>query len=305
VLAPALQNLPEFCLAAIVISSVIGLFAYEDAIMMWKVKKSDFLLWVVAFLFTIFLGAKYGLGVAIGLSLLIVIYESVTPQIHVLWSIPNTSHYRHVRQPEKGNFIHGVQILRIATSSMYFANSNTISVRVEKLMSQVEEDSGDIETIEMGGPQYIVLDMTTVVTIDTSALKALEEMYKMWLSRGVRICFANCSTRVLRTMNFAMFENIVAEEWFFPEVQSAVKYCIKYKRDQDRINNTNNGDRISISSSSYDDDDNDNDNGALAGGNLLVEGGGHCHNITHRQSHTNSTAADENNIIIGDTTTTH
>ncbi|OEU08064.1 sulfate permease [Fragilariopsis cylindrus CCMP1102] len=230
VLSPALQNLPEFCLAAIVISSVVGLFAYKDAIMMWKVKKSDFLLWIVAFLFTIFFGAKYGLGVAIVLSLLIVIYESVTPQIHVLWSIPNTCHYRHVRQPEKGNFIRGVHIFRIATSSMYFANSNTISVRLEKLMSQVimEGDiSGDVETMVTDNgdhPHSIVLDMTTVETIDTSALKALEGMYKMWFHhRGVQICFANCSTRVLRTMDFARFnKDIVSEEWFFPEVQSAV-----------------------------------------------------------------------------------
>ena len=257
VLSPALQNLPEFCLAAIVISSVVGLFAYKDAIMMWKVKKSDFLLWIVAFLFTIFFGAKYGLGVAIVLSLLIVIYESVTPQIHVLWSIPNTCHYRHVRQPEKGNFIRGVYIFRIATSSMYFANSNTISVRLEKLMSQVMEgDSGDVETmVTDGDPHSIVLDMTTVETIDTSALKALEGMYKMWFHRGVQICFANCSTRVLRTMDFAKFnKDIVPEEWFFPEVQSAVKYCIKNQKmvHQEQRINTNN-DRLG--SSSHDDDD--------------------------------------------------
>lgn len=257
VLSPALQNLPEFCLAAIVISSVVGLFAYKDAIMMWKVKKSDFLLWVVAFLFTIFFGAKYGLGVAIVLSLLIVIYESVTPQIHVLWSIPNTCHYRHVRQPEKGNFIRGVYIFRIATSSMYFANSNTISVRLEKLMSQVMEgDSGDVETmVTDGDPHSIVLDMTTVETIDTSALKALEGMYKMWFHRGVQICFANCSARVLRTMDFARFnKDIVSEEWFFPEVQSAVKYCIKNQimvHQEQRINTNN--DRLG--SSSHDDDD--------------------------------------------------
>lgn len=289
VLSPLLQNLPEFCLAAIVISSVIGLFAYKDAMMMWKVKKSDFLLWIVAFLFTIFLGAKYGLGVAIGLSLLIVIYESVTPQIHVLWSIPNTSHYRHVRQPEKGNFIQGVHIFRIATSSMYFANSNTISVRLEKLMSQVEEDSGDIETMAVvGDPRCIVLDMTTVETIDTSALKALEEMYKLWLHRGVQICFANCSTRVLRTMDFAKFEDIVSEKWFFPEVQSAVKYYIKYQMEhQEQINTTSD----QVSSSRHE------DSSALSGN---IENS-HQQLITKNGIRRQSQGADDNNV--GDATT--
>jgi sulfate transporter 4 len=264
VLAPALQNLPQFYLAAIVISSVIGLFAYKEAIMMWKVKKSDFLLWIVAFLATIFFGAEYGLGVAVGLSLLIVIYESVTPQLFVLWSIPNTSHYRHVRQPEKGNFIRGVLIVRIGTSSMYFANSNTISTRLEEIALRVNEensnnnngtdDDGTTTSSAVGDIKYIVLDMTPVITIDTSALQSLEDMHQTWKSRGVQICFANCSTRVLRTMDFAQFqEDIISKEWFLPDVQSAVKYCIKYQmNEQHRFNATNN---ISRLSSEQNDDD--------------------------------------------------
>jgi len=264
VLGPALQNLPQFVLAAIVISSVIGLFAYKEATMMWKVKKSDFLLWIVAFLVTIFFGAEYGLGVAVGLSLLIVIYESVTPQILILWSIPNTSHYRHVRQPEKGNFIRGVLIVRIGTSSMYFADSNTISTRLEKIALQINEEynnnnNNNIGTDDNDGTtttsaaaaselKYIVLDMTPVITIDTSALQSLNDMHQMWKSRGVQICFANCSTRVLRTMDFAQFqEEIVSKEWFLSDVQSAVKYCIKHQmNEQHRSNaNDNNSSRIS------------------------------------------------------------
>ena len=65
-----------------------------------------------------FLGAIYGLGIAIMLSLLIVIYKNVTSEIPVIWSIPNTNHYRHVQQLEKGNFICGVLVVRIGTSSV-------------------------------------------------------------------------------------------------------------------------------------------------------------------------------------------
>ena len=37
--------LPDFVLAAIVISSVAPLVAYSEAIKLWRVKKPDFLLW--------------------------------------------------------------------------------------------------------------------------------------------------------------------------------------------------------------------------------------------------------------------
>jgi hypothetical protein len=50
--------LPLYCLAAIVISSVTNLVDIGEARYLWKVKRSDFLLWMVAFLGTLFLGVQ-------------------------------------------------------------------------------------------------------------------------------------------------------------------------------------------------------------------------------------------------------
>jgi len=77
--------LPKFTLAAVVLSSVIQLVAYDVALSLWKIKKNDFMLWVVAFLGTLFLGVIVGISMAVGLSLVIVIYQSARPQISILW----------------------------------------------------------------------------------------------------------------------------------------------------------------------------------------------------------------------------
>ena len=37
VLTPLFKQLPKFCLAAIVINSVMSLFAHEEALHLWKV----------------------------------------------------------------------------------------------------------------------------------------------------------------------------------------------------------------------------------------------------------------------------
>eukprot|EP00967_Tisochrysis_lutea_P030499 scaffold35837_cov30-Tisochrysis_lutea.AAC.4 len=50
--------LPLFCLAAIVIASVTNLVDIAEARYLWNVKKSDFALWMVAFLGTLFLGVQ-------------------------------------------------------------------------------------------------------------------------------------------------------------------------------------------------------------------------------------------------------
>eukprot|EP00913_Durusdinium_trenchii_P003779 g3500.t1 len=114
---------PGYCvLAAIVISSVAPLVAYTEAIKLWRVKKNDFFLWVAAFLGTLFLGVLTGIALAVGLSLAIVIYESVRPQITILWRLPGTTIYRNVKQESSGAFVPNVFIARIG-SSIYFANA--------------------------------------------------------------------------------------------------------------------------------------------------------------------------------------
>jgi sulfate transporter 4 len=51
----------------------------------------DFAVWLVAFLATLFLGIELGLAAAIGLALLIVIFESAFPHTAVLGRVDRTT----------------------------------------------------------------------------------------------------------------------------------------------------------------------------------------------------------------------
>eukprot|EP00913_Durusdinium_trenchii_P005578 g5198.t1 len=75
-LTPLFYYLPKFVLAAIVVSSVSKLVAYDVAINLFKIKKSDFVMWMTAFVGTLCLGPLLGIGLAVMLSLAVVIYES-------------------------------------------------------------------------------------------------------------------------------------------------------------------------------------------------------------------------------------
>lgn len=50
----------------------------------------DFLVWIAAFLGTIFLGVEIGLAIAVGLAILLVIYQSAVPHFAVYGRLPNT-----------------------------------------------------------------------------------------------------------------------------------------------------------------------------------------------------------------------
>merc|ERR1719203_998480 len=157
-------NLPKFVLAAIVMNSVIPLVAFGEAKHLMRVKRHDFVLWVVAFLGTLFLGVLMGILVAVSLSLVIVISESVRPQLTILWRIPGTKIYRSMKQERNGAFIPNVFICRIG-SSMYFANASYIK---DSLIQYVED------LAEMSPTQYIILAPCPLFSNDSTAVHILE-----------------------------------------------------------------------------------------------------------------------------------
>mmetsp|Transcript_36277 Transcript_36277/g.79296 ORF Transcript_36277/g.79296 Transcript_36277/m.79296 type:complete len:855 (-) Transcript_36277:130-2694(-) len=223
-LTPLFFYLPKFALAAIVMSSVIPLVAYGEAIKLWRVKRVDFVLWVVAFLGTLFLGVLMGILVAVGLSLMIVISESIRPQISVLWRIPGTTIYRSMKQESSGVFIPNVFIVRIG-SSMYFANASYVK---DVLLAFIN----DLENIN--ATEYLVLEMTGVVSIDSTAAHVLHEIVHDFRNQGIQVAFAMVGNRTEKTMRKANLKNFIGEQWFFPTVNDAVQYCIRHQQAQQK-----------------------------------------------------------------------
>mmetsp|Transcript_2527 Transcript_2527/g.7108 ORF Transcript_2527/g.7108 Transcript_2527/m.7108 type:complete len:831 (-) Transcript_2527:236-2728(-) len=224
-LTPLFYHLPQFVLAAIVISSVIPLVAYGEAAKLYRVKSQDFVLWVVAFIGTLFLGVLMGIAIAVGLSLVIVIYESVRPQIMILWRIPGTTIYRNVKQESSGAFIPGVFIARIG-SSMYFANASFIK---DMLLAYVDDLSGvEVET------EYLVLEMTPVVSIDSTAAHVIQDIVSDFRGRKIQIAFAMVGNRVDKTLSKARLKEFIGENWFFATVHEAVVYCLRHQQAKRR-----------------------------------------------------------------------
>ena len=150
-------------LAAIVISGVFGLFDYEEGIHLWKVHKFDFLVWAFSFLGTLFLGAEKGLGIAVALSLLLVMYESARPHTAVLGKLPGTNVYRNVKQYPNAQTYDQLIVTRV-DAPMYFANIQHVR---DKIMKYTENAAKILKDKEL---RYVIVDCSPVSHIDTSAL---------------------------------------------------------------------------------------------------------------------------------------
>mmetsp|Transcript_5741 Transcript_5741/g.16637 ORF Transcript_5741/g.16637 Transcript_5741/m.16637 type:complete len:895 (+) Transcript_5741:79-2763(+) len=218
-LTPLFYYLPKFVLAAIVLNSVIPLVAIGEAKNLWRVKRHDFLLWVVAFVGTLFLGVLMGILVAVSLSLVIVIYESVRPQLTILWRIPGTTIYRNVKQESSGVFVPNVFICRIG-SSLYFANASFVKDMLLTYVSDLED---------VNPTEYLVLEMTPVITIDSTACHVFHDIVADFRSRGIEVAFAMTGNRVEKTMHKAGLKRMIGDQWFFATVNDAVLFCLRHQ----------------------------------------------------------------------------
>jgi len=212
------------------------------------VKKTDCLLWFTAFFGTLFLGVQIGLLVSIGVSLALVVIESVRPQMTVLWRLPGTPIWRSIKQESSGIFCPGVMVVRIG-ASMYFANVAFIRDYIHSMVGEFSEaadvadtrtrtpispDGGEVEGVWVTPEpiRYIVVEMTPVISIDSTALHMLEDMHRDLKERGIRLAFSTMGNRVEDTLKRAGLIEKMGAQWIFPSVHRAVQHCLWHRTRQ-------------------------------------------------------------------------
>ncbi|KAK9070506.1 hypothetical protein SSX86_010908 [Deinandra increscens subsp. villosa] len=238
-MTPLFEYIPQCALAAIVISAVIGLVDYDEAIFLWRVDKKDFFLWGVTSVTTLFLGIEIGVLVGVGFSLAFVIHESANPHIAVLGRLPGTTVYRNVQQYPEAYTYNGIVIVRI-DSPIYFANTSYIKDRLreyELVVDQSCKRGPEVERI-----YFVILEMAPVTYVDSSAVQSLKELYQEYNSRDIQIAIANPNKEVLLTLAKSGFIEQIGKEWCFVRVHDAVQVCLQH------VPNPNNAPRIPDSS---------------------------------------------------------
>ena len=211
-------------LAAIVISGVLGLVEFHEAIFLFRVAKLDCLVWMASFICTLMLGVEIGLAIAVGLAMLIVIYQSAFPKTAVLGRIPRTTIYRNVKQYPDAHTINGLLLIRV-DSPIYFANVAYIKDRMTKYELRAEEEAAENDGTQV---QYVILDMAPVSHIDAAAIHALQDIHSAYQKRNVQLILVNLNKQVQGMMVRAGLEKHIGTEFFFVRMHDAVKYCSEH-----------------------------------------------------------------------------
>ncbi|KAF5191832.1 Sulfate transporter 1.1 [Thalictrum thalictroides] len=186
-LMPLFYYTPNVILGAIIVTAVIGLIDYQAALKLWRVDKLDFVACLCAFFGVLFISVQIGLVIAVGVSVFKILLNVTRPNTVILGNIPGTHIYQNLRRYGEASRIPYFLILGIE-SPIYFANSTYLQ---ERLLRWVREEEEWIQTNKESPLKCVILDLTTVSSIDTSGLETIAELRRTLEKRSLQLVLVN------------------------------------------------------------------------------------------------------------------
>lgn len=163
--------LPVPVLTAIVISALLGATEFELAARLWKVSRTEFLIFVGAFVGVLMLGTINGVLIGIVLSFTEMIIRTAKPARCFLGIQPGHSHFRDLRESSQIHTVSSVVIYRFS-SNLFFANIGVLQSDIE---SHIKEDT-----------KVVIIDASGIGSIDITAADRLKILQQSLKQRGIR-----------------------------------------------------------------------------------------------------------------------
>lgn len=163
--------LPVPVLTAIVISALAGATEFELAARLWKVSRTECLIFVGAFMGVLFLGTINGVLIGIILSFSEMIIRTSKPARCFLGIQPGHRHFRDIEEGRQIHEVKGVVIYRFS-SNLFFANVSVLQK--------------DIENSLKADTKAVIIDASGVGSIDITAADRLVILQKSLEEKGIR-----------------------------------------------------------------------------------------------------------------------
>jgi SulP family sulfate permease len=178
--------LPHTVLAATIIVAVTALIDIDTLKEAWRYDKADAISLLLTFAGVLLLGVEEGIMLGVVLSLAVLVWRSSHPHMAVVGRLPGTEHFRNIERHQVET-LPGLVALRV-DESLYFANAQLLEEKIETLI-QTHPDT-----------RCLLLILSAVNQLDTTALGTLSELEKSLASRHIMLQFAEVKGPVLDRM---------------------------------------------------------------------------------------------------------
>lgn len=178
-LTPVFYYLPNAILASIIMVSVFSLIDIAYPKSLWKHRKDEFLILLLTFLTTLFVGIPQGILVGVLLSLLLMVYRTSKPHFAVLGNIINSDYYKNVNRFGDEAIVRDDLLIVRFDSQLYFGNKNFFK---RELFKHIEAKGSKLKGV--------ILNAEAINYIDSTAANMLVQVIHEIHERGIQFIIA-------------------------------------------------------------------------------------------------------------------
>jgi len=208
-LLPAIRNLPQAVLAAIVIKAVAHLADVSTLRYYVRLRTESIWGFSVALVAVLQTGILKGLIFAVALTLVVLMGKLSKPQDSVLGELNDTGDFVDIARYPNATQVPGLLIFR-PNGMLFFANATRIQNRVRELVKRTETSV-----------HAVVLNLEASPEIDVTTLDMLQELRNELRCMGKELWFARLADPVHELFQRSGFLEVLGQEAVYGEVDAA------------------------------------------------------------------------------------
>ncbi|MGB5818266.1 MAG: solute carrier family 26 protein [Saonia sp.] len=212
-LTPLFYYLPNAVLAAVIMVSVFGLVDVEYPKSLWKYRKDEFVVLLITFLATLFIGIKEGILIGILCSLLLMVYRTSKPHFAVLGNIKNSDYYKNINRFGDEIVVRKDLLIVRFDAQLYFGNASYFQTQ---LLKQIEA-KGE-------GLRGVILNAEAINYIDSTAAKMLIATIEDLHGRNLQFYIAGAIGPTRDIVFRSAIIDVLKKEHLFVQTKDAVAY---------------------------------------------------------------------------------
>jgi MFS superfamily sulfate permease-like transporter len=205
-----LQDLPQPALAAIVIAASFSLADLPGLARLRRVRTSEFVLALAAFLGVAVLGVLPGIGIAVALSILNVFRRAWWPHQAVLGRTDTVYGFHDVEFHSEIAHLPGLALYRF-DAPLLFVNARSFREQVRRLVRATPR------------PQWLVIAAEPITDVDTTAADMLVDLDRELAEAGTVLVFAELKDAVRQKIDRYELIDTLDPDRYQPTVRAAVE----------------------------------------------------------------------------------
>ena len=180
------RSLPSTVLAATIIVAAVGLVDIKTLRHTWHYDRAEGLALIGTAAGVLLAGVEVGIGIGIALSLATLVWRASRPHIAILGRVPGTEHFRNIHRYQVETRPQ-LLMLRI-DENLFFGNCEAVEQHILAALAERPQT------------RHLVLLMSSVSSIDATALEMLDTLNRRQFELGVTVHLAEVKGPVIERL---------------------------------------------------------------------------------------------------------